>query len=97
MPTYDYKCKTCNQVFEHIQSMKDDPLEECLCGKAGKVERMISFGGGIIFKGSGFYVTDYKSNSSDGSSTQKNTNSTETSSGNSSNSSGSSSNNSAQS
>ncbi|MCB1176430.1 MAG: zinc ribbon domain-containing protein [Leptospiraceae bacterium] len=60
MPTYDYKCNTCDKVFEHFQSMKDDPLTECLCEKKGNVTRMISNGGGIIFKGSGFYVTDYK-------------------------------------
>ena len=67
MPTYDYKCLDCDKVFEHFQSMKDEPLAECLCEKKGKVSRMISNGGGIIFKGSGFYVNDYKktSNSSE--------------------------------
>jgi putative FmdB family regulatory protein len=60
MPTYDYKCLDCDKVFEHFQSMKDEPLSECLCEKKGKVSRMISNGGGIIFKGSGFYVNDYK-------------------------------------
>ena len=60
MPTYDYKCLTCQKEFEHFQSMKDEPLTECLCDKKGKVSRLISNGGGIIFKGSGFYVTDYK-------------------------------------
>lgn len=64
MPTYDYKCKTCDKVFEHFQAMKDEPLKECLCGEKGEVTRMISGGTGIIFKGSGFYVTDYKKNSS---------------------------------
>ncbi len=63
MPTYDYKCKTCDKVFEHFQAMKDEPLKECLCEKKGEVTRMISGGTGIIFKGSGFYVTDYKKNS----------------------------------
>lgn len=63
MPTYDYKCKTCDKVFEHFQAMKDEPLKECLCEKKGEVSRMISGGTGIIFKGSGFYVTDYKKNS----------------------------------
>jgi putative FmdB family regulatory protein len=60
MPTYDYKCKDCDKVFEHFQSMKDEPLTRCLCEKNGSVTRMISSGSGIIFKGSGFYVTDYK-------------------------------------
>ncbi|MCE9499503.1 MAG: zinc ribbon domain-containing protein [Leptospira sp.] len=64
MPTYDYKCMECSKVFEHFQSIKSEPLTHCLCGKNGKVERQISFGGGIIFKGSGFYVNDYKKDSS---------------------------------
>ena len=59
MPTYDYRCE-CGKEFEHFQSMKDSPLENCLCSKKGKVTRLISSGGGIIFKGTGFYVTDYK-------------------------------------
>lgn len=63
MPTYDYKCETCDSVFEHFQSMKDEPLKECLCEKKGQVKRMISNGTGIIFKGTGFYVTDYKKSS----------------------------------
>ncbi len=60
MPTYDYKCLTCDKVFEYFQAMKDEQLKECLCEKKGKVSRMISGGSGIIFKGSGFYVNDYK-------------------------------------
>lgn len=64
MPTYDYKCKTCDKVFEYFQAMKEEPLKECLCGEKGEVTRMISGGTGIIFKGSGFYVTDYKKNTS---------------------------------
>jgi putative FmdB family regulatory protein len=64
MPTYDYKCKDCDKVFEHFQSMKEDPLTHCLCEKKGAVTRMISSGSGIIFKGSGFYVTDYKKSTS---------------------------------
>ena len=69
MPTYDYKCKSCDKVFEHFQAMKDEPLKECLCGEKGEVTRMISGGTGIIFKGSGFYVTDYKKTSSGDNST----------------------------
>ncbi|TGM61880.1 FmdB family zinc ribbon protein [Leptospira adleri] len=65
MPTYDYKCKACGKTFEEFHSMKDDPIRDCpLCGKKGEVERMISNGSGIIFKGTGFYVTDYKKSGS---------------------------------
>ncbi len=60
MPTYDYRCITCGKEFEFFQSIKDKPLETCNCEKQGKVERLISQGSGIIFKGSGFYITDYK-------------------------------------
>ena len=57
MPTYDYRCAACGHTFEYFQSMSDDPLSECPeCG--GKVKRLIGGGTGIIFKGSGFYVTD---------------------------------------
>ncbi|EKO79734.1 MULTISPECIES: FmdB family zinc ribbon protein [Leptospira] len=67
MPTYDYKCKACGQTFEQFHSMKDEPVKDCfLCGKKGEVERMISNGSGIIFKGTGFYVTDYKKSGSSG-------------------------------
>lgn len=66
MPTYDYLCTTCGKQFEFVQSMKDDALTTCLesvCeseqrGK-GVVERLISGGGGVIYKGEGFYLTDY--------------------------------------
>ncbi|ABZ94507.1 Conserved hypothetical protein [Leptospira biflexa serovar Patoc strain 'Patoc 1 (Ames)'] len=63
MATYDYHCHTCGKDFEHVQSMKEDTLTECLCGEKGSVERRISASAGIIFKGSGFYVTDYKKES----------------------------------
>jgi len=57
MPTYEYECKSCGHVFEAFQSMKDAPLTDCPeCGKA--IRRMINGGSGVIFKGSGFYVTD---------------------------------------
>ncbi len=60
MPTYQYKCLECKTDFEFIQKMVDPPLTECIhC--AGKVKRIISAGAGIIFKGSGFYCTDYRS------------------------------------
>ncbi|MFA5206235.1 MAG: FmdB family zinc ribbon protein [Lentisphaeria bacterium] len=59
MPTYDYKCKKCARVFEVVQSMKDAPLSKCEeCG--GPLKRLIGAGAGLIFKGSGFYCTDYK-------------------------------------
>ncbi|MCB0289564.1 MAG: zinc ribbon domain-containing protein [Calditrichaeota bacterium] len=62
MPTYDYRCKACNHQFEAFQRMSDAPLSTCPeCG--GEVQRLISGGTGLIFKGSGFYITDYKDNS----------------------------------
>lgn len=63
MPTYDYECKSCGYTFEYFQSMSDAPLDTCpKCGK--EVRRLIGGGLGIIFKGSGFYVTDNKGASS---------------------------------
>ncbi len=64
MPTYDYECETCGKRFEMFQSMKDAKLETCpasLCSGQGKVRRLLGTGGGIIFKGGGFYQTDYRS------------------------------------
>ncbi|HTX66751.1 MAG TPA: FmdB family zinc ribbon protein [Opitutaceae bacterium] len=60
MPTYEYLCQKCGQTFEMFQSMKDAPLKICTCGKRGRVKRLLGAGAGIIFKGSGFYETDYK-------------------------------------
>lgn len=63
MPTYEYKCAACSHTFEQFQSMKDAPLRKCpKCGKA-KLERLIGIGAAVIFKGSGFYQTDYRSDS----------------------------------
>lgn len=63
MPTYDYKCGACGHQFEHFQSMKDAPLRKCpKCAKS-KLERLIGTGAAIIFKGSGFYQTDYRNES----------------------------------
>ena len=60
MPTYEYACRLCEHQFEVFQSMKDDPFSQCpSCGKDG-LKRLIGLGAGIIFKGSGFYETDYK-------------------------------------
>jgi putative FmdB family regulatory protein len=61
MPTYEYQCKDCRFEFEEFQSIASEPLHVCpKCG--GIVERKISGGTGLIFKGSGFYITDYKKN-----------------------------------
>lgn len=68
MPTYEYQCEKCKKSFEFFQSMKDDALQTCpkeqcqmkTWGK-GKVKRMLGTGAGLIFKGSGFYITDYRS------------------------------------
>lgn len=59
MPTYDYKCLQCSYTFELFQSIKDDPIKYCPVCK-GEVKRLIGAGAGPIFKGSGFYQTDYK-------------------------------------
>ncbi len=64
MPTYEYECDKCGKEFEVFQSMKDDALKVCTCGKKGKVHRKIGSGAGLIFKGSGFYITDYKKTAS---------------------------------
>ncbi len=60
MPTYDYSCLKCGHDFEAFQPMKDAPLKVCTCGKQGEVRRKIGGGAGLIFKGTGFYQTDYK-------------------------------------
>lgn len=63
MPTYDYKCLECDYRFELLQSMTAEPVK--LCPKcSGKVKRLIGAGSGPIFKGTGFYQTDYKNPSS---------------------------------
>ncbi|GAB4551260.1 MAG: zinc ribbon domain-containing protein [Phycisphaerales bacterium] len=63
MPTYDYICRACEHEFELFQSMKDAPKKKCPdCGKL-KLERLIGTGTGVIFKGGGFYETDYRSDS----------------------------------
>ncbi|MCB1207144.1 MAG: zinc ribbon domain-containing protein [Verrucomicrobiae bacterium] len=64
MPTYDYQCQTCGHRFEVFQSMKDERLTDCpVEGCPGPVKRLLGTGAGIIFKGSGFYETDYRSDS----------------------------------
>ncbi|MBU1356538.1 MAG: zinc ribbon domain-containing protein [Candidatus Edwardsbacteria bacterium] len=60
MPTYEYECNLCDHRFEQFQSIKDKPLKKCpKCG--GKVERLLGTGAGLLFKGSGFYITDNRS------------------------------------
>ncbi len=86
MPTYEYECAKCKKNFDAFQSMKDDAFKTCPKDKCrmktwgkGKVKRLLGAGAGLIFKGSGFYITDYrsegyksaaKSDSSQGSSTK---------------------------
>ena len=70
MPTYEYACEKCGHQFEKFQSMSDRPLTMCpkeLCAQKrwgkGKVRKLISSGAGLLFKGSGFYITDYRDGS----------------------------------
>ena len=60
MPTYNYICLACNKEFSIFQNMNDKPISDCEYCKNGKLEKIISGGSGLIFKGSGFYLTDYK-------------------------------------
>ena len=69
MPTYEYSCEKCGKNFELFQSMRDEAFRECpkeQCQQKkwghGKVKRLLGTGAGLIFKGSGFYITDYRSN-----------------------------------
>lgn len=63
MPTYDYVCEACDHTFEEYQSITAKPLKKCPeCGK-NKLQRLIGTGAGVIFKGDGFYQTDYRSDS----------------------------------
>ena len=61
MPTYDYECPKCGHAFERFQDMSDAPIKTCPKCKGRKVKRLIGTGAGILFKGSGFYTTDYRS------------------------------------
>jgi putative FmdB family regulatory protein len=64
MPTYEYECEKCGRVFEEFQSITAAPLTDCrFDGCDGKVHRLLSGGAGFLFKGSGFYITDYRSDS----------------------------------
>ena len=62
MPTYEYRCPACKHEFEKFQRMSEEPKAECPeCG--GESERKLSGGAGLLFKGSGFYITDYRTDS----------------------------------
>jgi putative FmdB family regulatory protein len=75
MPTYEYACKFCGHHLETFQSIKAEPLKKCpSCHKNG-LQRLISGGAGLIFKGTGFYETDYKRSPASSSSTEKKTSS----------------------
>src|SRR2546423_868232 len=63
MPTYEYQCTACGHAFEKFQSIKSAPIKKCPnCGKS-KVKRLVGMGAGLLFKGSGFYITDYRGDS----------------------------------
>ncbi|MDR1479053.1 MAG: zinc ribbon domain-containing protein [Planctomycetaceae bacterium] len=78
MPSYEYRCDACEHEFEEFQGIKDAPLKKCPQCKKNKLRRLISGGAAIVFKGSGFYQTDYRSeaykNSAKADSTDKNKN-----------------------
>ena|ERR1700733_8766800 len=66
MPTYEYRCHFCHHLLEEVQKMSDAPLVKCpFCGK-DELERVVSGGAGVIYKGEGWYVTDYSKKSSGG-------------------------------
>lgn len=90
MPTYEYVCQKCEHQFEVFQSMKDDPLTDCPQPNCdGKVKRLLGTGAGLIFKGSGFYITDYRSESYKSAAKKDSSTSSSTGSGSSSSSSSS--------
>ena len=67
MPTYEYGCKACGHRFEELQRMSEEPIKVCPSCEKESVERFVSGGAGLIFKGSGFYITDYaRKNGSNG-------------------------------
>ncbi len=61
MPTYEYECAKCGHAFERFQSMTAEPVKSCPKCRSRRVRRILSGGAGVIFKGSGFYQTDYRS------------------------------------
>ncbi len=71
MPTYDYICNDCEKMYEYFQSMSDAPIKECPECKNNSLRRVISGGTGLIFKGSGYYLTDYKNKKTQSSENKK--------------------------
>jgi len=71
MPTYEYRCEACGYQFEEFQSISDNPIKVCPKCKKESVKKLISGGSGLIFKGSGFYITDYKKKNNTGSTNSK--------------------------
>ena len=63
MPTYDYRCGDCGHAFETMQRISEDPLKDCPACQKATLRRLIGSGGALIFKGTGFYCTDYKKKS----------------------------------
>ena len=63
MPTYNYKCLSCDKAFTVFQQMSEKPISNCKFCKSNNIEKMISAGSGLIFRGSGFYLIDYKQGS----------------------------------
>ena len=63
MPTYEYECTACKHHFEELQSFSEAPLKKCPVCKKKKLQRLIGTGAAILFKGAGFYQTDYRSES----------------------------------
>jgi putative FmdB family regulatory protein len=73
MPTYQYKCKNCGHELEELQNMSEPPLTHCPNCNTENLARIIGGGAGLIFKGTGFYLTDYKKDSSKGGKPKKDT------------------------
>ncbi len=71
MPTYDYICNDCKKMYEYFQTMSDAPIKECPKCKENSLRRVISGGTGLIFKGSGYYLTDYKNKKNQSSKNKK--------------------------
>jgi putative FmdB family regulatory protein len=71
MPTYEYECQACGHRFDVLQKITDEPLTKCPSCHRSRLKRLIGAGLGVIFKGSGFYTTDYKRSGANGSSSRK--------------------------
>ncbi len=71
MPTYEYECQSCGHRFDVLQKITEEPLTKCPHCHKSRLKRLIGAGLGVIFKGSGFYTTDYKRSGANGSSSRK--------------------------